>query len=425
MKRLEQQAKGSVPAGTLAFVTKISVFGFGLRVFWIVTNVILLPNRVEETVRASLHGTALGLIAFLGVGLAVIVQPMAGRASDVWPGVGKRRPFIITGTLLMLPGLALFGGAMNAGMVLAGFVLAQLGGNIGQAAFQAFIPDLVQKDHRGLASGAKNILAVLGSAIGLLGGEAILLGHGAIGWVMIYIAVVLVATAILTLRWVPRVPGEEHGSWRSTILPAINPHDVWTEAVEILRRHHIFRCGVLAQFLFMLGTYPSERFLVLFLKARFGGSVHEIVAVGGVAVIAIAILAAGVAGVLSDLVGRPRVLMVAALCGGAGMLLVGLAVTIPLLMVAGGLIAVGYGAFLAVNWALLNDDLPKGEAAAALGVANIASAGAAAIAGLFGPVLDIMNAVEPRVAYQVLFGLAAVVTVLALVPLRRLQEDAC
>ncbi|HWV36536.1 MAG TPA: MFS transporter, partial [Thermomicrobiales bacterium] len=325
-------------ASTLAFVTRINIYGFGLRVFWIVTNVILLPNRVEDTVQVGLHGTALGLIAFLGVGLAAFVQPIAGRTSDAWPGTDKRRPFIIAGTCVALPGLLIFGGATHAGVVLAGFVSMQLGANIAQAAFQAFIPDLVPREHRGLASGVKNILAVLGSALGLLGGEAILLLHGSTGWVIAYIGAVLALTTALTLVWVPRIPGETAGSWQTTVLPAMNPRKVWREAVTMLRRHTVFRRAVLAQFLFVLGTYPSERFLVLFLKARFADQVHQIVAIGGVAAIAIAILAAGVAGSMSDRIGRPKVLTVATICGGTGMVLVGLSTTIPLLMVAGSLI---------------------------------------------------------------------------------------
>lgn len=55
-------------------------------------------------------------------------------------------------------------------------------------------------------------------------------------------------------------------------------------------------------------------------------------------------------------------------------------------------------------------------------MANIATAGAGALAGLYGPIVDIMNAVFPAGTYQVLFGLAAAVAALALLPLRRVGE---
>lgn len=422
MPHLIDRVLKRVAPGTLAFVTKINIYGFGLMVFWTVTNIMLLPTRVEETVRESLQGSALGMISFLGVGFAVIVQPIAGRMSDAWPGKNRRRPFIIAGTVLVVPGLIFFGAATRLWALLVGFVMMQFGTNVAQAGFQAFIPDLVDEENRGIASGAKNILSVLGAALGLAGAQIFILLDAPSRWLVAYIGIVLVAVGALTVRWVPRVPGESGAGWRSSVLPAMNPVKVWNDAVATLRRHRRFRWGVLAQFLFLLGTYPAQRYLLLFLKDRFGSDVVNVVALGGIAAIVLAVLAAGTAGALSDVIGRSRVLIVAALIGSVGMLLMGFSLTLFLVALAGGLIAIGYGAFLSVNWALLNDDLPEDEAAAALGVANIATAGAGAAAGLFGPIVDILNDSFPQATYQVLFGVAGSVALLSLIPLRLLKD---
>lgn len=422
MSTLVKKLRERFDPGTIAFVSRINIYGFGLMVFWTVTNIMLLPTRVEETVRESFQGTALGLISFLGVGFAVIVQPIAGRISDAWPGKHSRLPFIVAGTLLVIPGLFFFGTGVRFWALLVGFVAMQLGTNIAQAAFQAFIPDLVSEENRGIASGAKNILSVLGAALGLIGAQGLILLNASSGWVVVYIGVVLVLTGALTIMWVPTVSGGGTSSWRASVLPAMNPRNVWNDSVAILRKHQRFRLGVLAQFLFMLGNYPAQRFLLLFLKDRFGDGVINVVAPAAVIAIVLAVLSAGIAGLVSDIVGRAWALIVAAVIGSIGMMLMGFSLTLFFAAAAGGLIAVGYGAFLSVNWALLNDDLPEEEAAAALGVANIATAGAGAAAGLFGPIVDLMNAWLPQGTYQTLFGLAGIVALIAIMPLRDIRR---
>lgn len=407
---------------SLAFVTKINVLGFGLLVIWTVVNITLLPARVEEIVPGNWQGTALGLISFLGVGLAVFIQPLAGRLSDVWPGRDRRRPFILVGIVVVVPGLVLFGGATGVAVLLAGYLLMQLATNISQAAFQAFIPDLVEDEQRGIASGAQNLLRILGAALGLLGAQGLVALGAPDAWVVAYIGGAYIITGLLTLRWVPRIPPNDEGTWQKSLRFALDVRKIRSEITSILREHRTFRLGVLAQFLFILGTYPVQRFLVFFLRERYGGDAIMWAAIGGAAAIVLAAVAAVVAGAISDAVGRSRLLVGGVVIGSAGMVLIGFSTTLLIAAIAGGVIAVGYGAFLAVNWALLNDDLPEGRPAAALGIANIATAGAGAVAGLFGPLVDVMGAVFPQAVYEVLFGLGGLVAVLALLPIRRISR---
>ena len=49
------------------------------------------------------------------------------------------------------------------------------------------------------------------------------------------------------------------------------------------------------------------------------------------------------------------------------------------------------GAFQAVNWALLSDDVPRARRATAFGLANVATAGAGALSGVFGILVDVLN----------------------------------
>ena len=70
--------------------------------------------------------------------------------------------------------------------------------------------------------------------------------------------------------------------------------------------------------------------------------------------------------------------------------------------------AFGSSAFAAANWALTADVAPPDEAARFLGLANIGTAGAAAAAGLFGPLVDWGNGATPGMGYTALFAAAGV-----------------
>ncbi len=182
----------AVDPRTFLFATKINVFGFGLMVLWTAINTLVLPTRVADTTTSGVEGSGLGLISFIGVGFAVLVQPLAGRASDAWTRSDPRRPFIIAGIVLIVPGLTLFGGATTFLALTLGFVLMQLATNVSQAAFQAFIPDHIEEDDRGIASGAKNMLSVVGAAVGLIGTQLILQQGGSTRLVLVFLGVTIV-----------------------------------------------------------------------------------------------------------------------------------------------------------------------------------------------------------------------------------------
>ena len=418
MRRLKHLF-GSIDRDTLLFFFKINCYGFGSMAFWSAINTVLLPARAASTAPSSLEGSAIGLISMVGLGLAVIVQPLAGRMSDAWRRSDPRRPFMLAGTVLVVPGIVLFGAAPTFVLLLAGFVLMQCATNIAQAAFQAFIPDHVEPDQRGIASGAKNVLTVVGAAAGLLGAQGLTTLGAPEAIVLGYLGGIIVLTGVLSLVWVPRTSPDEDGA---SMASAMSLRALWRESLDTLREHATFRWAVLAQFLFMLGIYPAQRFLLIFLRDRFGHGAERWVSVGAVLAILLAIVVAAGAGALSDAVGRKPVLMIAAALGSAGLVLIGFSLTLMFVAVAGALIAVGFGSFLAVNWALMNDDLPEGQAASSLGVANIATAGAGALAGIYGPIVDVLNSIMPQGTYQVTFGLAGITAALSIVALRRVND---
>jgi MFS family permease len=419
-------ANRSQPKGTAKSTfwsgCQLGIYGLGLMALWNTVNTLVLQDRVEATAPASWRGSALGIVSLVGIGLATLVQPFAGRLSDSLDRDDRRRPFIVVGTIAALPCLALFAWAPGFWTLLLGYVGMQIALNVAQAAFQAFIPDLVDSEDRGTASGAKNVLSVAGAAVGLLGAEGLQsLGAGT-GLVVIYLAAVLVASAWLTVRWVPKSPRSP--MQRMTALDALNPRQLWSTSLKTFREHRVFTLAVTAQFLFLFGTYPAQRFLLFLLKDRFGAEkASQRASIGLVAAIIFAALAAVIAGFISDRIGRVPVLIVTVILGIIGMVGVGIGPTPFWVGMAGVCLATGVGAFQAVNWALLSDDIDEGEGARAFGLANVATAGAGALAGLFGPLVDLVDRVLPGGAYGVTFSLASVFVAISLIPLLQIGKQ--
>ena len=79
-------------------------------------------------------------------------------------------------------------------------------------------------------------------------------------------------------------------------------------------------------------------------------------------------------------------------------------------LIGGSLMSAGTAAFVTANWAALTDLAPGPDAGRLMGIANIGTGGAAAAAGLLGPLID-AGGFGPALA------VAAAATALGLLPL--------
>ena len=407
-------------ARALSFGLRINIYGLGLMALWNTVNTVILPLRIDDTAPDSLRGSALGLVGLLGVGIAALIQPLAGRASDVAALPDRRRPFIAAGTIVAVPGLLLFGWAPTFALLLGAYIALQIATNIAQAAFQAFIPDLVGERDTGIASGAKNLLTVAGAATGLIGIRILQALDLGIGVQLVFLAAILAITAGLTMIWVPEIPPLPEDKRQGGMRTALNPAVLWRSFRKTFRQHATFRWAVVAQFLFLFGTYPAQRFLIYFLRDRFGGKAEERASIGLLIAILIAALAAVAGGAVSDRIGRRPVLYACLIGAGVGMVGVAFAPTLWMVVIPGAILAGSVGAFQAVNWALLSDHVPKNQAATAFGLANVATAGAGALSGVFGILVDVLNGFLGAGTWRITFTLAALFAISAYLPLRRI-----
>ena len=75
---------------------RITILGFAFTALWSSLQSIIIPIRLLAHVSESQKNTYLGLLTFVGLLTAMIIQPIAGAYSDFtnsrW---GRRRPYIL------------------------------------------------------------------------------------------------------------------------------------------------------------------------------------------------------------------------------------------------------------------------------------------------------------------------------------------
>jgi MFS family permease len=127
---------------------------------------------------------------------------------------------------------------------------------------------------------------------------------------------------------------------------------------------------------------------------------------------------------LSDRIGRKPVIYASCAIAGSGVLLAAVAPVVPVAYLGGALFGAGGGMFLAVDWALMTDIIPKASAGRYMGLSNVATGSSTPISIAVGGVLaDTVNRLTvfgdgPRAAYL----LGATCFIVAAVALRPVVE---
>ncbi len=383
---------------------KITIFGFALTALWQSLHTIVLPLRLLDFVAEAEKNTYLGLLTFTGLILAMAVQPIAGAISDrsgfSW---GRRRPYVLMGAMLavlLLPGIGLFSSYAAIFII---YCLMQIGSNTAQGPYQAFIPDLVPDGKRGLASGVKTLLEILGG-VALMYPLALFMDRYSAGegsywlWLVLgALAVVLLGAMIATVLMVKERPGVGGSQ-----LPLLS---VLYKSFQIdVKVNRDFVWFLVSRLLILMAFATLQTFVLYFLRDVVGVA-NPAEATARFSIVAVVGMLAAVypAGRLSDRVGRRPIAVTSGLLSALSILLIFFfQESFMVIIICGGLIGVSLGAFMSTNWALATDLVAKGEEARYLGLANLATAGGAALARLIGPVIDFFNAYSTNLGYSVM-----------------------
>jgi MFS family permease len=410
----------SMRKSTALNMFSVNTYWFGLSFMWSSLHMLILPALMLNYVADEQKNTALGLLTFAGLIIAIIVQPISGAFSDRWASrFGRRRPLILLGTAFDLVFLAIMGLAGGIPALALGYIGLQFTSNIAHGPAQGLMHDLIPSEKMGAASGVKNFFDMGGMVVASLLVANILDPQSPL-LAFAIVAGFLVAGALFTLL------GSRETS--SVDQPAVSGPTRLTDAFRIdLSKHSDFMRLIVSRLLFLIGVYGIQSFAQYFISDRL--QTEDAVKLTGdlMATIVLTLIAFSIlAGFLSDRLGRKRMHVVAALLVAVGSLLMTTASTSTAVLGFGSIIGAGIGFFLSVNWALANDLAPAGDAGKFLGLTNLATGGAGALGRLFGPMLDVVNNAWPGAyhGYTVLFISTAVLCLASLIFLRWIPDPA-
>jgi len=406
----DPNARPTTPLPTRQLV-RLSLYWFGLSSIFIgVTQILQGRIQFAGLGERGSEGTTLLALNVIAAVVAALVQPTIGSISDYtisrW---GRRKPYIFIGTLLdvvFLYGIA----TSNTIIAIAAFmVLLQVSSNFAQGPFQGYVPDLVPTKQVGLASAFVGLFQVLGNAAGFgigslaVATDSFFLGTMALG-------VLEVATMLSVVIRVSEGRAAKPRGGRSWFAVA---REAW--GLDILReRSFIWLVG--SRWFFLMGTNMIINLSIFYFAQTFGMSQDE---TGGtnlfvlLAVIGGNVLTVMPAGRLSDRIGRKPLIYAACAIAGTGMLIIALAPSVAVVIAGAALLGAGSGMFLAVDWALMTDIIPKASSGRYMGISNVATATAGIVAlAAGGRLMDVVNevlgyGVGPRAAFLLAVGFFA------------------
>jgi MFS family permease len=363
----------------------------------------LVPDKTEA-------GRTLFLLTIAGAVIAVIVQPTIGTISDYtisrW---GRRKPYILIGSILDVVFLA--GIALSADLLaIAAFVaLLQFSSNFAQGPFQGYIPDLVPGPQVGFASALVGMMQILGNVAGnLIGAIAVALDQFALGLIALGVLELLTMVSVVVRVREGSAPKSRRGrSWTAIA------GEAW--GTDILRERS-FLWLVASRLAVLMAGGVLVNLAVFYLARSLGMNQEETGAafIPLVGLVALGtVLAVVPAARASDRIGRKKVIYLSCVVGGIGLALVAVAPSFPIALIGTGIFGLSTGIFLAVDWALMTDIIPKASSGRYMGLSNVATASSGVLAvAIGGTLMDVVGGGDgPRAALWLavaLFGVGAI-----------------
>jgi MFS family permease len=377
--------RGIIPtrALPLTHLITLSIYWLGITTIWGGLDGVIIPRRLDE-IDPLFAGRLQAVINAVGVIAPILVQPTIGVISDHtisrW---GRRKPYILIGTLLDVVILFAFATSNTFLAMVAFYFLLQVSSNFAQGPFQGYVPDLVPARQVGLASGFMGSMIVLGriagtgvATLGLIVFDSFFIATIGLGIVEAVTMIVLISTIDEGTAAPPR-----RQSWLRVALSA------W--GTDLLKeRSVLWLLAVRALFLGAVAAPLSYAYFYFLRSHAMTDNEATTMVFIGTGIVGISTLLATIpAARLSDRVGRRPVIWGATAVGAVGILGVALAPT-PALGIA-LLIPFGMatGAFLSVDWALMTDVIPKHTAGRYMGILNVGTAIAGPLFIAFGGTL--------------------------------------
>ncbi len=315
----------------------------------------------------------LALVTGCGAAVSMVANPLFGALSDRTASrFGRRVPWVLLGAILGAVALIALAGAPNVAVMALLWCLVQAGANAMYAAIFAAIPDRVPVPQRGTVGG----LAAMGQTVGILVGAiiaAVVAGNFAAGYW--FCAAALLGGVVLYLFKSddqPLPPSERPPFSLGTFLKGF-----WVSP----KRYPDFAWAWLTRFLVSTGNHMVTIYLLYFLTdavhlKEVNGIDPEFGVLVATGLYAVAVIITSVlGGRLSDKMGKRKPLVIASsVVIAVASLILAFAPTWTGAIAGAVVLGIGFGAYLAVDFALITQVLPAAlDRGRDLGVINIAN----------------------------------------------------
>lgn len=315
----------------------------------------------------------LALVTGAGAAVSLVANPLFGAFSDrTTSRLGRRVPWVLFGAILGAVALIALAGAPNVAVMTILWCLVQAGCNGAYAAITAAIPDRVPVPQRGAVGG----LAAMGQTVGILIGAviaAVVSGNFGLGY-LVCAAALLAGVALYFFKSDDvTLPAEA----RPRFSLAVFARGFWISPVL----YPDFAWAWLTRLLVNIGNHMVTLYLLFFLtdavhlKATQGiePAVGVLILTGLYAVMVI--ITSVIGGPLSDRMGKRKPLVIASsVIIAVASLILAFAPTWAGALIGATVLGIGFGAYLAVDFALITQVLPNAlDRGKDLGVINIAN----------------------------------------------------
>ena len=409
---------GSVPPATQrvgwGFITLYALAYMSTSLVLIAPLLVTLALKVNSLVGIKQAPDSLALIVGIGALVAMLGNPFFGKMSDRTSSrLGMRRPWMVIGLVGGTLGVLVVAAAPNIPVVLVGWCIAQLFFNALLAAMIAVLPDQVPVDQRGLVAGVLGVCLPTASVIGTFlvksftGNQlAMFLVPCAVGGFFILLFAVRLNDRRLAKQDRPNWSLRE---FASTFY--VNP-----------RKSPDFAWAFVSRFLFVMAYAFLVTYQAYYLIDQIGTAEDDVpqqIFLGSLAQSVVLIAASLIAGRLSDRTGRRKIFVLgASMVFGLALFVLALATDFNAFVIGMAITGLGFGAYLAVDLALVADVLPdKASAAKDLGVLNIAGALPFSVAPAIAPAILAIGSGSYGVLYAVA-GVCALIGAVTILPVK-------
>lgn len=347
----------------------------------------------------------LSLVTSAGAAVSLVANPLFGALSDrTVSGFGRRAPWVLAGAILGTAALLAMSGATAVALMVLFWCLVQLGANAAYAAITAAVPDRVPVPQRATVGG----LAAMGQTVGILLGAvfgAVVSGNYMVGYWLCAAALLLSILPYLFHRNDPVLPLSDRPpfQWKSFA------RGFWISPA----RHPDFAWAWVTRFLMNVGNQLTIVYLLFFLRDIIG---YEEPALGVLILTgiyaAMVMITAVLAGPWSDRVGKRKPFVIgSSVTIAMAALIMAFFPVWPGALAGAAVLGIGFGAYLAVDFALLTQVLPQAaDRGKDMGVINVASS----LPQVFAPAIAFLS-IQYFGGYVTLFSAAAVIGLLGAV----------